>query len=200
MNNRKEAICNALAAFIRQRPGLDPRNYISHGADDAGRRAYFSEQRAIARDKRDAETLLLAVRHNDGISADYILEAARSAYSGRLTLTLETRERMPAATSAGGNYADRPYTETLCKIDYCTGQYFPTEYRRAVAAVCASALWSWQREHMPSRAKLVIGDESKTHTRQEGYELGGKIVSAGDWLRRKFRQDFGSAIQKRWFD
>lgn len=186
---RKAAICNALAAFIRQRPGLDPRNYISHGADDAGRRAYFSEQRSIARDKRDAETLLLAVRHNDGISADDILEASRSAYMGRLTI--EVKGSLPRDSA----------TCIFCaRIDYCTNAYFPTEYRRAAAAMCAAALWAWQRENMPApdmpAPDKPEAPEMGRYAEPRSYE--GR--SAGDWLRRKFRQDFGSAIQKRWFD
>lgn len=166
MDNRKEAICNALAAFIRQRPGLEFRNYCSSWTDTEGRRAYFTEARRIARDKRDAESLLLAVRHNDGISADAIIAASQRAYSGRLTL--------------------EPHEDGVT-VDYCTGQYWPTEYRRAAAAVCAAALWDWQRENMPEPSQKL---------NFHGYDG----TNAGDWLRRKFRQDFGSAMQKRWFD
>ena len=61
MDTRKEAICNALAAFIRQRPGLEWVNYATSNYAES-RRAFFADKRAIERDKRDAETLLRAVR------------------------------------------------------------------------------------------------------------------------------------------
>jgi hypothetical protein len=31
-------------------------------------------------------------------------------------------------------------------LQYTTGQYWPTEYRKAAAAVCASALWDYYRQ------------------------------------------------------
>jgi hypothetical protein len=169
MDPRKEAICNALAAFIRQRPSLEFANY----GDAAG---YRAEQRRIARDKRDAETLLQAVRWRDGITAEDLVRAAEGAYSGRLTIQVDSASQKTLGDTGRCSDCGR------VRIDYCTDQYFPTEYRRAVAAVCASALWD--HEHDAYRV------EPRTNL--------GRCV--GDALRLKFRKEFGSAMQKRWFD
>jgi hypothetical protein len=118
MESRKKAIVEALRAFISQRPGMDPRNY-----DYAG---YRAESRAVTTDRHHAEHLLSGVICADGIDADALIAAARSAYSGRLTIEDRTQA-----------YPNAP---EMWRIDYCTGQYFATEYRKAVAAVCASAL------------------------------------------------------------
>lgn len=113
----KAAILAALSAFIRQRPGLDFANYGDTSV-------YRSELRSITKDRHHAEELLAAVSWRS-ISAEDLLAAARGAFSGRLSLTVNDK---------GG-----------VSVDYCTGQYFPTEYRRAACAVLASALWQYWR-------------------------------------------------------
>jgi hypothetical protein len=81
--------------------------------------AYREEQRDIARDKKHAEILLNAVKWRTSITADD-LKAAFRAYSGRLSWNGE-------------------------RLDYCTGQYWPTEYRRAACAGLAAAQWGYLR-------------------------------------------------------
>ena len=115
--------------------------------------SYRAELRGIAKDKRDAEQLLRAVELSS-ITAPEFLKAF-DAFSGRLQWT------------------DKG-------LDYCTGQYWPTEYRRAAAAVCASALWNHYRE-----------DYARTATEKE---------SPGDAIRRNFKRVYGKAMQARWFD
>ena len=148
MEKRKEKILTGIRAFARQRPGLEFGNYGSAPA-------YRAESRAILRDLHDAETLLSAVAWRDSITADDLLTASKHAYSGRLTIT-----------EADGSF----------RLNYCTGQYFPTEYRRAVCAVLASALWDWRRSDIP-----------------------GNTEKPGDVLRQWARKEFGARIQKRWF-
>jgi len=115
----KQTILNALYTFAHKRPQLEYGNY----GDPV---AYRAESRAITRDLHDARRLLRAVELRPSITAQEILDASRRAFSGRLTITTD---------------ADN------VQIDYCTGQYFPTEYRRAVSAILASALWSyWQTD------------------------------------------------------
>lgn len=168
MQATKEQIVQLLRAFAEQRGGACPREYGSLAA-------YRSESRSITRDLHDARELIRAIEWRDSITAEALTEAFR-AFSGRLTLT--ERKGRPA-------------------LDYCTGQYFPTEYRKAVCAVCASALWSYYRDHcMPEPDPLGghFGGE---------YELPGKprrYGSAGDWLRITFRREFGARIARRWFD
>jgi len=204
MDNLKESVCNALATWIRQRPGLEFGNYGSVAS-------YQAELRSIARDKRDAETLLAAVRWRESITGQDIIEAARHAYSGRMTI-VANRVEYPNQTPDYG-YSVR--------IDYCTGQYWPTEYRRAAAAVLAGALWTYARDNMPApcmhrvqwedgrtqtlplHAAAEIRATDRTAYVTDLYRMPGgdsKALSAGDYLRRKFCAEFGSALQRRWFD
>lgn len=150
----KEAICNALRAWINQRPGLEFGNYGEASA-------YRSEMRSITRDRADALQILRYVELRDSITANMLIAAFPRAYSGRLSLDRDPKGRM--------------------RLDYCTGQYWPTEYRRAAAAVLASAVWDWMRSSMPKNDAL-------------------KSVSPGDYLRNAFKREFGRSIQKRWFD
>ncbi len=156
---RKQQICDALAAWIRQRPGLEFGNY-------GNLTGYRAELRGISRDKRHAETLLAAVRSRAAITAANIVEAAKHAFSGRLEFHTDLNK------------------PDLVRIEYTTGQYWPTEYRRAAAAVLASALWAHARDSMPA---------ADSADNVEG-------MPAGDWLRKHFRKEFGSALQRRWFN
>lgn len=195
----KQSICDALATFIRSRPGFEYANYGSASS-------YNADVRRAARQKRDAETMLAAVRWRDSITGADLIEAARG---GRLTIEVN-----PAGTVGG---IMRP----VVRIGYCAGQYYPTEYRAGVCRVLASALWNWQRDNMPApyahRVEWPGGEFAilQLHAMTEArnadpavrvydlYRIPGRpdgSVSAGDWLRRKFRAEFGSAMQRRWFD
>jgi hypothetical protein len=112
----KTMIIEALRSWINQRPGLEYANYGSPSA-------YRSEVRSIGQDLKHARELLAAVAWRDGITDKDLIDASRRAFSGRLTID----------TSSG------------VSIDYCTGQYWPTEYRRAAAAVLAAALREYWR-------------------------------------------------------
>lgn len=167
---RKAAVLAALRVFARQRSGIEWGNYGGEGA------AYRSEVRSITKDLTHATALLRAVELRS-ISADDIIRASRDAYGGRLTLTERT-------TPEGGFSFD---------VDYCAGQYFPTEYRRAVCAVLASALWYHVREHcMPAPSGKIKGYGGQPTDAYDG-------LTAGDWLRRYFVRDFGRGIASRWF-
>jgi len=140
----KNAIIESLSVFIRQRPGLEFGNYGSA-------RAYRSEMREITRDRHNAERLLSAVERSQVISGADIVDASRRAFSGRLEITCDG--------------------DTV-RVSYTAGQYFPTEYRRAVCSVCAEALWNAWRADYPT----------------------------GDSLRAAFRRHFGRGISARWFN
>jgi hypothetical protein len=121
-NAERDHIIAMLRKFARQRPGLEFGNYGDW-------KAYRAEMRSITRDLQHAQTLLRRVELSS-MPAD-TLRAAFRAYSGRLTLSKDESGRQV--------------------LSYCTGQYWPTEYRRAVCAVAASALWDWWRDHaMPA--------------------------------------------------
>ena len=112
-------------------------------------RDYRNESASVTRDLHDARELIRACEWRDSITAEGIREAFR-AYSGRLSLSDDGR------------------------MDYCTGQYFPTEYRRAVASVCASALWDYTRKNYPALD--------------------------GHGLRQVLRREFGARLARRYFN
>jgi len=164
----RENILAALHRWVAQRPGLEFGNY----GDSV---AYRSELRGITRDCTEARRLLGYIGRTS-ISADAIVEAARGAYSGRLTLT-------PSGADGTG-----------CTVNYCTGQYWPTEYRRAVCAVAASAIWAyWRDECMPGGELMHNSETGETLTRYRG-------MRAGDYLSKLGRDEFGRGMGRRWFN
>ena len=110
--------------------------------------SYRAEMRSIGKDLQHARAMINYVAWHDSITADMILHAAGS---GRLTLT------------ADGDKV---------RIDYVTGQYWPTEYRRAVCHLMSSVIWAWLRENC----------DYKT----------------GDDIRKAARRELGQSIARRW--
>ena len=173
MDNRKQAIIAALRAFIEQRPGFDWHNYSTA-------RDYRQDQRRAQRQLHDARAMLRAVELSDSITADDIL---REAQSGRLTI----REVEPAYIAKLGQY----------RVDYCTGQYWCTEFRAGACRLLASVLWTWKREKcMPQVGAAPCGSGKA----EAGMYWDGKhAVPAGDWLRNSFRREYGRSMAARWF-
>jgi len=196
--DKKTQVIAALRAFINQRPGLEFGNYGSVPA-------YRAELRQIARDKREALELLRAVEWRGSITTERIIDAAKGAYSGRLAI----EQRDNGAVS----------------VEYCAGQYFPTEYRKAACAALASALWRHAADSMPEPSAYVVESFGKWNGRRFEHEtskplplieaaelhasLGGSEygddqklhdgLRPGDWLRAHFRKEFGRSIASRWF-
>ena len=111
--------------------------------------AYRSEMRSIGKDLQHARKLIDYVAWHDSITAEMILDAAGS---GRLSIVVK---------------GDK------VTINYVTGQYWPTEYRRAVCALMSSVIWAWLREHCEYRT--------------------------GDDIRKAARRELGASIARRWF-
>ena len=127
--------------------------------------AYRAEQRSIAKDRVHARELLAYAASIEGVTAEMLIQPLTTG--GRLTLGDDGT------------------------LSYCTGQYWPTEYRRAAAAAVASTIWDyWRNNCMP---EPVVSDRPMPATRK--YEG----LSAGDWLRRHARQELGCSIAARWF-
>lgn len=198
----KTQILEGLRAWINQRPGLEFGNYGDWSA-------YRSELRQITKDRQHALELLRAVSMRDSITADKLLAAFPRAYSGRLEIsevyavggvTKHTYSTLDEAKAVAEKIRQRTSAivsiESRARLEYCTGQYWPTEYRKAACAVLASALWDQAREDMPK----PDGKISRTHGpfTTEHDNISGK--TPGDWLRDHFRKEFGRSIQKRWFD
>jgi hypothetical protein len=111
---------------------------------------YRSEMRSITRDLHEAQTLVSYIEMS-AITGDQLAEALKHGFSGRLS-----------------------WDGCLSKLDYCTGQYWPTEYRKAVCAVCAAAIWVYFRDGME-------GD------------------NVADRIRKSACNRFGRSIGSRWF-
>jgi hypothetical protein len=111
----KSELCSLLRKFIAQRSGLDWREY---GNDAAGMRAFRANRDLILQHGRDARALLSFVQNWSSIPVDYLL----TELSDGKRLSFD-----PARNA----------------IDYCAGQYFPTEYRAAVCRALSSALWRY---------------------------------------------------------
>ena len=150
----KTALIETLHAWINQRPGLEPANYISGWDDTAGRSAYRSDARSITKDLHDARYLLDYIAIRDSISAERILDAAKNYFSGRLSIT--------------------PKDDGF-EVDYCIGQYWSMEYRKAAAAVLSGAIWDWLRDNR----------QNKDDT---------------DAIRKAARREFPASIARRWFN
>lgn len=108
------------------------------------RASLMADYSKILKHGRDARAMLKAVRVRTFTDAE-IADALR-AYSGRL------------------RWVDG-------RLEYCTGQYFPTEYRAAACAVLASLLWNYWRES---------GTTAQTIRKTAAKELGRGI--AGRWF------------------
>lgn len=166
MNNQKTALLEALDNFVNSRPGLDPLDY-------GDRKGYRAESRAITKDMHDYYAIRGQVAWRDSITAEDILKASESAFSGRLTFN-----DISARYDDGSIY-------WIYSISYCAGQYMPTEYRKAACAVLASAWWDVTRQDCPD----FDIDES-----------GGFTGSnPGEWMRNTAKQTFGIGIQRNWF-
>ena len=101
------ATLRALAVFAAQNPGLEFGNY-GHVP------SYRADSRRITRDLQRCRTAMRELAWRTVTDAQ-VIEAAKHTFSGRLSL--------------------EPRADGSVRVGYCTGQYWPTEYRAAVAAV-----------------------------------------------------------------
>jgi hypothetical protein len=164
----KQEICALLRAFTNQRPGLDFANY-------GCATSYRAELRSITKQRADALQLLRAVELRDSIELGELVAAFPRAFCGRLELV-----------EINGKPA----------LNYCAGQYHPTEYRAAVCAVLASVLWNWFRVDCMPKGRLVHNSE----TGETFERYGPKDQRAGDFIRDFFKREFGRGIASRWFN
>jgi hypothetical protein len=137
-----EKILDDLLTFVNRRTGMDVHNYAQDWRDTEGLKTFRSEYREILRDGRDARTMILACRHL--VPASVLLEQGRT--SDRLT------------------YGSKGF-------DYCTGQYWCTEYR-------AAACWYLRRCY---RDALIDQGNS------------------WEQVKQRAKREFGLGIARRWF-
>lgn len=154
--------------------------------------SYRAESRSITADGHDARALLAAVSWRDSIDARLIREALQG--SGRLTLSDDGR------------------------LDYCAGQYFPTEYRPAVCRLLAGLLWDYWRENGPADNRFAvewcdaggfrsrdfgagINEAAAFAADQPGRYVVGTVngVRRGDVIRKTARRELGQRIARHYF-
>jgi hypothetical protein len=113
----KTQLINALRTFVSQRSGIDSRNYASSWRDSDGIKALRSDQYTIKKHGTDARDLIRFIELRDSITVDDMLVHFKT---GRLS-----------------------WDDAKKRFDYCTGQYFPTEYRAAVCRALISIVMAW---------------------------------------------------------
>lgn len=161
MLSKRDQILSALESFASQRPGIEPGNYGDW-------QSYRSESRSVTRDLHDAHALIGACCRYPSLVTEEILRESFRAYSGRLKLS----------DCENGSVS----------LDYCTGQYFPTEYRKAVCSVLGSALFQAMRENL-------------LRVSAERFQRDGVVTEvAGDSIRKGVRNLIGARLQRRWVD
>lgn len=160
------AIC-ALVDFATQNSGIQFANY-------GERNSFRSEQRSIAADLKQFKAALYQASLDRVTDADVIAEAPH-AFSGRLELVgtlsgfdderdgkrvkiLEASESTCVVDSPDYR-ANIPKERVIFACSYCTGQYFPTEYRKAAATLLEYAARRVRQARPPTkRTVFTIAD------------------------------------------
>lgn len=137
-------ILAALRAFVEQRPGFDPANY--YGAPGA----YRADARRAQQQRRDALVMIGALETCAEYDGADIGDRLRDVLTRGSRLTLKDG-----------------------RLDYCVGQYWPTEYRAGVCRAVSAVLWARQADSMTD--------------------------PTGDSVRASMRRNFGRGIASRWF-
>lgn len=133
----------ALSAFVAQRSGI---NYADYGNRDA----YMGDYRPMIQQGKDFRKMA-AFAFYSSVNNEDIIKASDQVFSGRLQFDV-----------ISGQYA----------VNYCTGQYFPTEYRLA-------SCW-------------LISRVIRNYWTECGYSYPE--------IKVKAKQVFGSGIQSRYFN
>lgn len=187
------AIC-ALVDFAAQNPGLDFANYGEISS-------YRSEARSIQKDWHRFK-LALCEASSLGVTDAQVIEAAKGAFSGRLTWTtthqcavcgklVESAEQPPISNCElppNHSFGDLPkhiWNNPRKFWSYTTGQYFPTEYRKAAASVLECAI------HAVKASRPAVSREvfSIAALRELNAENGGC------WFDKASMRFFGTRIE-----
>ena len=134
---------------------------------------------------------------NYGAPAPYRVDcrvvARQRAEALRLLSAIEWRDSITAEAIAeqltGSGRLSMVIKGDSVALDYCAGQYYATEYRAAAARALAAVLWNHVRIHSMPTPTVRADDDM----RYDG-------LSAGDWLRRYFRREFGRGLASRYFN
>ena len=177
-------ILHALDAFLESRPGFDPANY--QGAPQA----YRADYRRAYQHLQDGRALLRAVSWRDGIDADtlarvkhhridFVTTRSHECACGHKWTAKVRRGETPNLSGEVTQWCpkcnSRPSMSSphSVRVDYCTGQYYPVEFRAAVCHTLSSALWDYFRERCGCQT--------------------------ADAIRTMARRELGRSIARRWF-
>lgn len=192
-------IFDVFARWIAQRPGLDTHNYYSDARDTAGIRAFRNESLNIAKDGRRARAAL-AQAQTYPFDAAAMLEAFR-AFSGRLQPIVYHRAvnqravNCPSCKVAPGKEHKANCTGGLeelradLEFEYCTGQYWPTEYRKAATSVLETYCEAARPKTPPAPGQRF---ETIEDMAQANYNKGGHWFSPEN--KRFFRSRILPAV------
>ena len=150
----KSELIDVFREWVNKRPGLDPRDY---GAGNGGDwRTYYNQDARMCTQQRSDALVFLNFFERSQMTAENVVDAFEHSFSGRLSLKYDEKRGW--------------------HLEYCTGQYYPTEYRNAAAAVLASAIWYYRRDDYKDCERI------------------------GDEIRKSMIRTFGKSIAKRWFN
>lgn len=193
-NNIQPAIF-ALVEFAAQNPGLEYGNY-------GNAQSYRAESRDIGQDWQRFKGAL-AVAAIEGVTDADVIAEAPHAFSGRLEPVAlcqlwagsdHCKVVQPEMRAMQGYWIepkDRPATWIDAKVlsfgwNYCTGQYFPTEYRKAAATLIEYATRRVRQARPAQRAERIS-------TIAELKALNAK--NGGCWFEPSSMRFFGTRIE-----
>jgi len=165
------AVFETLRKWINKRPGLDKADYgIAPGQEPnrvrwyEGFHAWQQEMRSISADGTRARK---ALREAMGLlpANPAILADSFRAFSGRLEWK--------------GDH-----------LSYCTGQYFPTEYRKAAAAVLETYIAAWKQ------AQNEVSPKTFTYTSMSDVIEANKAIG-NHWFDKSSMRFFNTKIESR---
>jgi hypothetical protein len=172
------AIFKALEEFIARRSGLDSRDYWTSdhwNARSEGRAAFRADQRQVAKDGVRARQALELARRLQPAKPELLADAFR-AFSGRLEWDATAR--------------DTSGSQPNPHLVYTTGQYFPTEYRKAAASVLETYISAWRQWY------------ASEHPQEFTFADMSDVISAnkqvgGHWFERSTMRFFKTKIESR---
>lgn len=164
-----DAVFAAIEKWINRRPGLDYRDYGQIAP-------YRAELRSIANDKKRALKALDEARGLQPARPELLADAF-SAFSGRL-------EWKPAPCNSDG-------VETglvAAHLEYTTGQYWPTEYRKAAASVLERYVSLWRQKQAEERPREFTY-ETMADVKSANRQIGNH------WFERGTMRFFNTKIE-----
>jgi len=124
---------NLLWDFAHKRPGFDLANY---GGGRDGFRYYRQDYRTALNDLHAFHELFYLAQRRHGSNFAEAVHRELLRTSGRLTISEYNSE----------------------KLQYITGQYFPTEFRGAACRILVSIIWDDFRDERNAAGELVYKD------------------------------------------